>query len=150
VTLALAGVGGLLALLICGGCGISGYFLFLSGPPIAGQWHLVEPQLDVRVAITFRKNGTGVIEGPAADVHFDYRISDKEPFDLEWTITRVDSKNRPVLGPGFGKFNRPIGFLGNNQNLVGMVERFRVTVENDTMTTAPNNGGVPLKWQRGR
>ena len=150
VTFGLLGGAGLLALVLCTGCGVGGYFLFFSGPRIAGQWELIDPQLNARVTVAFNKNGTGMIDGPAADVHFDYKLINDDPLDLEWRITRIDNKNRPIgLGPfGFGNINRPIGFLANNQNLVGSVERFRVTIENNILTTTPNNGGAVLKWRR--
>ncbi len=152
--LTLLGGGGVLALLACAGCGVGGYFAFFAGPRIAGQWMLVEPPLNgVLVTIEFRRNGTGTIAGPSADVHFDYTVTDDDPMQLQWRITRIDNKNRPIGGFGFGRFNRPIGPIGllmNNQNLVGAVERFRVTFENNMLITTPQNGGATLKWRRVR
>jgi hypothetical protein len=148
VLIALLGGGGLLAAVACAGCGVGGYFLFFGGPRIAGQWDLIDPQVDVGVSIQFRRNGTGMIDGPAADVHFDYTLSDGDPMQLEWRITRVDTKG-PRIGFGLARFNRPpLGILMHNQNLVGTVERFRVTIENNTLTTTPKNGGATLKWRR--
>jgi hypothetical protein len=150
VLLALLGGGALLALVVCTGCGMGGYFLFFSGPRIAGQWDLIDPPPDVRVTIQFRKNGTGMIDGPTADVHFDYTLTDADPMQLEWRITRVDTKAQK-LGFGFAKLNRPpLGLLMHNQNLVGTVERFRATIENNTLTTTSQNGGAAIKWRRVR
>jgi phage FluMu protein Com len=148
VLLVLLGGGALLALVSCIGCGVGGYYLFLSGPRIAGTWDLTDPHLNVRVRLAFHNNGTGMIDGPGADVHFDYTLTDVEPMRLEWRITRIDTKG-PKVGLGIGKFNHvPLGIQMFNQNLVGTVERFRITIENDTLTTTPQNGGAAMKWRR--
>ena len=150
----LAGAGSL-GLLACAGCGVGGYFLFFAGPKVAGQWDLTDPPLGgARVTLDLRRDGTGMIDGPGADVHFTYRFNAEKPMTLEWTITRIDSKQRvPVNQVGFLQ-PRLVGprlpLFANQQNLVGVTERFRVTMKDDTLTLTPQNEGAALTFRRVR
>jgi hypothetical protein len=141
------------ALLVCVGSGIGAYFLLRSSPRLTGQWELTDPPMNgARILITFRRDGTGLIDGPAADVHFTYTFKKDDPMTLEWRITQIDNKQRIPVAPVGGLGMRPMPrfpmFANNNQHLVGVVERFRVDLKDDTLKLTAQNDGSVLTLRR--
>jgi hypothetical protein len=146
--------GGLIAVVACAGCGVGGYMLFFSAPAVAGHWELTNPPIAARVTFDFRANGTGTIQSPGTEVQFEYTLSQDEPPILEWTITSVDQGGRFARKP-MGKLPvRPHGDLKidvNNVTLVRAVtERFRVTLINDVLILANQNGGPSFTLRKAR
>jgi hypothetical protein len=153
----LLGGGGGFLFLACVGGGVIAYLLFFAGPKITGQWELVDPPLNVgRIAIDFRADGTGMISGPAADVHFSYELKNQDPLLLEWKITRVDAKQLPFVNPAGLFLMRPPGrfpiMLNNQVNLpvAGITERFHVALKKDELKLTPQPGGIILTLRKVR
>jgi hypothetical protein len=142
---------GLAALLMCVGLGVGGYFLFFRST-VVGTWEMTDPQILGRLTLELRRDGTGVIQGPNADVHIDYTFDRKDPMTLEWKITRIDPKQAPPFGPvGRLPFQPMIRFpMFANVNAVGLRERFRVALEGPTMRLTPENNNVVLAFRRVR
>jgi hypothetical protein len=140
----LVGGAGAFMFVACGVCGFVGYFVFLSTSPVVGRWELTNNALaGNRIVVEFRTNGTGTIQGRGIDVDFDYTVSRAAPVQLEWQIKRA------------GKFavrgNGNLEIKANDVVLIGApLERFQVTVLQDGLILANQNGAPHLTMRRVR
>jgi hypothetical protein len=153
--IALIAGSGMLVVAVCVGLAVAGYLLLFSAPPIVGQWLVLQPPLGARVTIDFRKDGTGSIQGHGEDIAFNYTVSRDDPPILEWRVTSVArGGNAPVLKKPGKMAIAPHGDLKitvNNVLLIGaVVERFRVTLINDSLSLANENGAAPFTLSRVR
>jgi hypothetical protein len=142
--LAILSGGAVVAVLVCAGCGIGGYFLFFSAPAVAGRWEFTNQALTSSgVSIDFRPNGTGAIQGRNLDVEFDYTVSRDAVPTLEWRIKRTGMRTIHA--------HANLEIKVNNMVVVGApMERFRVTHFNDTLFLANENGAPQFTLRRVR
>jgi hypothetical protein len=141
VVLALPGVG--LALLVCAGCGIVGYWYLLAGPSIVGRWELTDAAfIASQATIEFRAGGRGKIQGRMLDVDFEYTVM-SDPPRLEWRIKRT---GQFTVRPGAN-----LDLKVNNVPLISApVERFRMILLQDGIILRDENGGRALTLRRVR
>ena len=120
----LLAIGGGVALLMCCTCGggVGGYYLFFSSP-IVGKWEKDEI-FDTKVVFEFRRDGTGKLTIPVhrplkepgtAIHHIQYTYKSGKPGTLEFTVTKVESKD----------------VEGNLQAEVGIPQRLEVEFRDD-------------------
>jgi predicted Zn finger-like uncharacterized protein len=140
--------GGILGLFGCCGCGIGGYFTFLSSP-VVGKWEPaeVDPILgkNAKIYFEFGYFGTGTIkfrmENPIfqgqieeGTAFFDYKVTSGKPMIMDVKLTGVEGKNL---------------FLPKTET-----KQWEVSVVGDTMTLTdskiPDAFGRSLKLKRAR
>lgn len=117
--------GGLFVLFICcTGAGVGGYFVFFSGPSIAGKWQMVDEAPGGSRTWEFNRDATGVIrirgnkngKMEEATGFFDYKVIKGDPQILEFKVTRAEG----TVAEGM-------------RREIGQVMRFQMVLEQDTM-----------------